>query len=365
MLSKKDFLIGMTPPDIVNSKDIQLMREAGVNLVRLSLPFPYTDKKMDTLTEDYHNAKKAIQNYASEGIGTMGMIMIPGNNAFDPKTGKVKYVRWYPEWMGPLDGDYYFEVLDKVCEFIAGDCRGDVTYWQIANEQNGTLFMGDLTHEQNERWLQTSVSGVKKGNPEAICGINLAGSDCAESGIIKEGYTTELVRKLYAPGTLFDFLGLDAYFGSWDPGTPDSWTGYIDSAHALSGKPIMIHEWGYSTLQRGNPRPEEDKNRFFNTGVCREKDWDGFCETPYKWYGINHSEGLQFDYIKECARIFANHPAVVGQLFFQWQDQLQCWQCGEPDCPSECAWGILRIDGTPKPGYYALLEANRQYLSRT
>ena len=61
------------------------------------------------------------------------------------------------------------------------------------------------------------------------------------------------------------------------------------------------------------------------------------------------------------AKIFAENEHCIGHLFFQWQDQANCWQCGEPDCPSECAWGCIRTDGTPKPGYYALAEEYNKY----
>jgi hypothetical protein len=112
-------------------------------------------------------------------------------------------------------------------------------------------------------------------------------------------------------------------------------------------------------LQRGVPRSPEDEDRFFNSPVCRDKDWDAIG--PAKWRGQDHSEALQAAYIEECVKIFAEHPAVIGNLFFQWQDPPRCWQCGAIDCPAECGWGCIRSDGTPKPGYYALVKANKEH----
>ncbi len=44
---------------------------------------------------------------------------------------------------------------------------------------------------------------------------------------------------------------------------------------------------------------------------------------------------------------------MLGQLYFRWADQPTCWQCGKPDCPAETAWGLVDLEGRPKPSYYA------------
>jgi len=368
-MKKENYLIGttvpFTPPEIVineygkTEKCIKQMKEAELNIVRHYGRFPFADETMTELSQDYIEFRDSVRKYASYGIGTLGMILNPGQMGSDSK-GNVSYLRQYPDWMGPTDQDYYYEVLAKATEFVAYDLKDDITYWQIGNEQDMKTFIGDLTIEQNERWMNVAAQAVKKGNSNALCGTNFAGTNDYMTEQSISGYTKELVNKLYGcPDSVYDFIGLDGYFGSWVPGGTGDWKKYIDEAYEISRKPVLIQEWGYSTLQQGNPRTPEDKDRFFNTVVCREKSWG--ADSKHRWKGLPHSEETQCDYIRECAKLFYEHPHCMGQMFFQWQDQANCWQCGAPDCPAECAWGCVRVDGTPKSGYYALKEVNQIY----
>lgn len=338
---------------------VKLMKEAGIMLSRTILPFPFADREMKVLAEDYKRALDCVHLYYENGIETMAAISTAEQSKVDCE-GKVSYVRLYPDWMGDYDSDYYYETLEKVAQRFASDLEGLVTYWQIGNENDLDAFKRTLTHEQNVRYLQALARGVKKVNPNAICGINLAGS--AEIGERKElgqnlasvhPYAETLINALYhCENSNFDYIGLDGYFGTWADGGPENWGPYIDRAYEVAGKPVMINEWGYSSLQRGAPRPVEDQGRRFNSDVCRYKDWDKNCTN--KWLGEDHSEEMQAKYITECLKIFSSHPHCIGNLFFQWQDMAQCWQCGADDCPAETAWGCIDKNGRPKPGYKAL-----------
>lgn len=84
---------------------------------------------------------------------------------------------------------------------------------------------------------------------------------------------------------VFDYVGIDAYYGSWSAGGPEMWTKYIDDVYEVTGKPVMIQERGCSTLQTGAPRPEEDKNRRFDNSVCREKSWAA-GPSGHMWMGM-------------------------------------------------------------------------------
>lgn len=366
---KGNYIIGTTvpfnPPKVfineygTTDKCIKLMKEAGLNYVRNYGVFPWTDEKMNVQDAYYVTFKRSVKKYAEYGIQTLGVVANPGQMGGDP-AGNVSYLRQYPDWMGPTDQDYYFEVLAKACEFVARDLKDDITYWQIGNEQDMDTFIGILSKEQNERWMMVAAQAVKRGNPKAIIGTNMSCINEMRDNHEIGGYTLELINKLYnCEDSPFDFLGLDAYFGSWTPGGPEDWIKLIDDAYESCHKPILIQEWGYSTIQEGPKRTEEDKKRFFNSDICRNKSWgeDG----THLWDGKPHSEELQCEYIRQCAKIFYEHPHCIGQMFFQWTDQPVCWQCGAPQCPAECGWGCIRADGTLKPGYHALAEVNRIY----
>ena len=163
-------------------------------------------------------------------------------------------------------------------------------------------------------------------------------------------YSRWLLKELYADEDCpFDYLGLDAYFGSWQPGGPENWNGYIDETYEIAGKPIMINEWGYSSLYSSPKTRDLELKEYYNQDVCRHKSWD-------RVWKKEHSREEQAEYILQCLEIFANHPAVIGNFFFRWSDTETCWQCGEPECPAECAWGLVDVTQKPKPAYYAYQE---------
>lgn len=356
-------LESMGPNKFATSPEcLKLMKDAGLTMARTIFPFAFTDETMEETTPEYKHALECARLYAENGIATMVGISTAEQSTVDSE-GRVSYVRQYPMWMGGYGDDKYYEVLEKFASRVAEDLKelGDyATYWQLGNENDLDAFKGTLNHQQNIRYLQALARGVKNVNPKAQCGINLAGS--AEIGERKEKgqnlasvhpYARELIRDLYlCEGSNFDYIGLDGYFGTWADGGPENWIPYIDEAYETAKRPVFINEWGYSTLQRGKPRPVEDQNRRFNSDVCRYKDWDR--NNTVKWRGLDHSEETQAEYITECLKIFRDHPHCIGNLFFQWQDMAHCWQCGEDDCPAETAWGCIDKNGRPKPGYEAL-----------
>lgn len=371
---KKGYLVGTTIPIVSpetrcssfgrSEKNFKLMQDAGIRIVRAFCGYPFADAEKTIETDLYKDFKEVARLYAENGIATMGTVQNDSQYMVDSE-GEVSCVVHAPAWFGTPDEDRYYDELFACCKFMAEEHRELIDYWQIGNENDTDVFRGRLNQQQNVRWLLTAARGGKAGNPNAKCITNLAGLDAlgkpGKTHSVHPVAVEMLERTFCIKDAPFDIIGLDAYFGSWMPGRPEYWHQYIDDAHRVTGKPVLISEWGYSTLQRGAPRPEEDRARPFNSDVCRFKDWD--VTGMEKWMDQDHSEALQAEYIRHCVKIFAENEHCIGDLFFQWQDQERCWQCGEPDCPSECAWGCIRTDGTPKPGYAALAEEYAKYFS--
>ncbi len=369
---KREYLVGTTIPIVSpetrcssfgrSRKNFELMHRAGLRIVRAFCGYPFADAEKQIQQEAYKDFKAVAELYAQNGIETMGTVTNDSQYMVD-NTGAVSCVIHAPEWMGSPEEERYYRQLFECCKFMAQDNAERVRYWQIGNENDTDVFRGRLDPKQNIRWLLTAARGIKAGNPQAKCITNLAGLDKlgqpGKTHSVHPAAAEMLERTFCIENSPFDIIGLDAYFGSWMPGRPEYWHQYIDDAHRVTGKPVLISEWGYSTMQRGEPRPESDRNRHFNSDVCRWKDWD--APGMEKWMGKDHTEELQAEYIRHCVKIFAENEHCIGDLFFQWQDQERCWQCGEPDCPSECAWGCIRTDGTPKPGFYALMEEYNRY----
>ena len=340
---KKGHMTGITPAH--NNPDFALMRELGVRWVRLAYPFPFSDEK-GTLSQGFLNADKQIEKFRSEGFEILSSFTGPGSMRYIPEAGKTVYYRAVPEYLGNPSDERYSELLYEAAVFTGEYTRGRISWWQIANEPDIDIFYGPLTEQDNIKFLLNAANGIIKGNPDAQCGINI--------GYIND-YARMLMREMYAvPDSPFAYLGIDGYMGSWQPGGPQTWTPYIEETAKLSGKPIIINEWGFSSLQWGEKYTDVELKNHYNQDVCRNKYW------TITW-GKGHTPEEQARYISECLPIFAEHPDVIGNFFFRWSDTRECWQCGEADCPAECAWGCVDSDQNPKPAYHALKEGTKLY----
>ncbi|NLO82068.1 MAG: hypothetical protein GX094_03285 [Clostridiales bacterium] len=324
--------------------NFDLMRKAGINALRYSFGFPFGEDGK-TPGKRFMDVIEGARKLRKEGFELLGSTFGQGSYCYDPEEKRTKWVSSVPESIGGYDSEEFYAAAEAAAEYLGRECAELCQYWQVANEPDITIFKGDMTDEQNVRFLISIAKGLKKGNPDAKPGINIS---------FMTPYSEWLLSELYQRAdTPFEYVGLDGYMGSWQPGGPDDWIWYIDKAHDITGKPVIINEWGYSTLQSG-PNPDPDGKRYYNQRVCQSKEW------IHVWKN-QHNPEEQADYIRECMKIFAEHPAVIGEFFFRWSDTETCWQCGDPMCPAECAWGIVDVHGNPKPGYYALKESYEKY----
>ena len=337
---KKGHMIGITPAH--GSPDFALMRDAGIKWVRQGYPFPFSDES-GTLSPAFIRADKEIDRFRAEGFEILCSFTGPGSMRYIPEKGETTYYRAVPEYLGDPSEDRYRELLFKAAEFVGNYTKDKVKWWQIANEPDIDIFYGPLSEKDNIGFLLSAARGIMSGNPSAVCGINL--------GYIND-YARMLIREIYRiPDSPFGYLGIDGYMGSWQAGGPETWVGYIDETAELSGKPIIINEWGFSSLDSGEKYTDLEHKTHYNQSVCYNKKWE------ISW-GAGHTPEEQGRYVSKCLPIFAEHPAVIGNFFFRWSDTDQCWQCGEADCPAECAWGCVDVAQKPKPAYYALKEGS-------
>ncbi len=340
---KQNHIIGISP--VIENVDIDLLKAAGVQWVRMFTGLPYMEKR-DEVSQAFLDRLEVIKQWRNKGFKIFGTTPGPGSFRYSPEEGKTVWVSRMPEWMGVLGTDEFWENLEYHCAESARLTKDIVDMFQVANEPDIDIFKGALTDDQSVQYLLSSARGVKKGNPDAQAGINL--------GFITD-YSRWLLRQLYViPECPFDYLGLDAYFGSWQPGGPESWIGYINETHEITGKPIMINEWGYSSIESSPKTKDLDMKEYYNQDVCRHKAWD-------RVWKKEHNREEQAEFISECLEIFANHPNVIGNFFFRWSDTETCWQCGEVDCPAECAWGMVDVKQDPKPAYYAYQESIKKF----
>lgn len=321
--------------------DLALIKNAGIEWIRQDFVFPFSDKVGGLATAGHLDKLREVENYHRNGIKIMGTTPLIGYMAYEASAGRDVWHHLMPEWAGDYKEDIFYKTYEDVCEAMARETAGTIDMWQIDNEMDIEIFRGPLSIEQAARLLAAGARGIKRGNPAAKTSINPAWLHDGSIYLFKELYHG-------ANAGLFDYAGIDGYFGSWSEGGPEAWTDLANKLYELTGKPVIVHEWGYSAFTR-EPAPGADKS-------------DGVCK--YGWinhWKNGHTEEEQAEYVDEALKLFARHPHIAGSFFFMWGDPEACFHCGQKGCPSECSWGLQKIDGTLRKAYYAFKDAVAKY----
>lgn len=329
--------------------DYAFAAEAGIGWVRLGVMFPWKDRLYGTEKEEYIHIKEEMRRAHAAGVKVMSITPLMGAFSWDAELGKSV---WNDGWPQDIMGwryadDEFFDLVEEVCAWLARDLEGLVDdVWQIANELDISTFRGPYGLETAKRLAWASARGVKSVRPGARCGIN-------PSHLGREGRI--LFTDCYGEGSPLDYAGVDGYFGSWSGGTVEDWTEVIDAIHAITGTPVLVNEWGYSSIGKVAPVPADFVRQGDINSVCATKTWHN------AWKGeTEHTEEIQAEYLARGLEIMNTHPHAMGGFMYCWQDDEVCYHCGQRNCPAECGWGIIRSDGSPKPAWYAVRDAYRK-----
>ncbi|MBD3181492.1 hypothetical protein GF312_04315 [Candidatus Poribacteria bacterium] len=312
-----EFFAGVCHP----RERLDLMKEAGVQWLRADAPFPF-EKETGNPSKSFKNYAEKISQWSKAGFKVMGITPYPRG--------------WKLEAGKPGSQDF-LEIYEEACRYLASELKDTVQGWQISNELNLEMFRRPLTEAQAIEYAKYGGSGVKKGSPSALVGVNMAGfSDSA----------LRMYAKLYPEDDKkeqveFNYVGTDGYFGSWSSGGPDSWHEKLKILYEKIRKPIIIQEFGYASA--GEVMTPEERNS--GKSPHELKKW------AYDWRD-GHTPEVQAEYLGETYKIFKETPTVLGAIWYCWADQDRCWNCGAVDCPCETAWGLVDIDENPKPAYY-------------
>lgn len=360
MFDKSKYIRGVSHP----GKKVDLIREAGFAWVRQDCPFPFEDS-WGNLREDYKGYKQRCSDFAAQGIHVMGITPYPRSfNHFgiNPKTAEG------------------LAQAEKVCAFLAEDLKDVVPGWQVTNEMNIFFFRAPLTLEEASDFILAGLKGIRSGNPQAISGCNIASFN-DEARV--------LLQPLLEYKHLMDYMGLDAYYGTWANGEPDSYMQEIDNLYEFSGVPVLLQEFGFASaggvLQPGDLDKEVQKYGYSNFADAKahveeflekipakmaqmvkcspRNEWaDNLISIePHllkKWPGCSekypHTPQGQTDFYDELMGKLIRHPHVIGTIIFKWTDDEKCWFCWQEDCPCETAWGMTDKNENPKPVYYVV-----------
>lgn len=321
--------------------DKELMRDAGIQWLR-SGRLGFDVEKFqgnEPQPEEFFEAREKVAGIRKEGFQVMGIS--PGPKQVRDVTGKP-------------GSQEYFDNYRRICAFLREQYDGLIDYWQVANELDIWLFRDTLSMDQSVDFLKAGIRGFKQDGGAVKAGVNITLFPSLPGEVdgnteLHEGL--HIAKGIYQAGDVeADYAGFDSYPGTWRAGGVESWDEYLDGFYKLTGKPIIIQEFGYSSAGELMTE-EEDKSGIF---PCEIKKW------RFAWGG-GHTPEVQARFIEEAYRIFSTKPYVLGATYFSWRDANHCWQCRKPDCPMETAWGLLDREGNLKPSYHSLKSSIQRY----
>ncbi len=328
-------------------EQLEFLKDLGFRWMRMHIPFPWEDKMFGTLSAQYLRSKEELRKAHAAGFELMVTTPGLGGYRFDEALQKTRWMETLPAFLGEKGSEAYYKNLADACEFIARDLSGIAgEYWQCMNEIDNPIFASHYSDEIVAGTARAQAEGIVRGDPKAKCGINLSKYD--EQAL-------RIADLVYAPGHSFGYLGDDQYFGSWQPGTVESWTAVIDALWERYHLPVLANEWGYSS--GGEYSTEHVDPKIVPFGLpeeCLVQKW--FYEVPG-----GHTEEVQAEYLYKGLQIFAEHPHCIGSFLFCFRDAYKCYHCGGESCPSEDFWGIVRKDLTKKPACEAVKKAFREF----
>ncbi len=80
--------------------------------------------------------------------------------------------------------------------------------------------------------------------------------------------------------------------------------------------------------------------------------------------GCPHTPEGQAKFYRKVLKLFYKLDFICGAIVFNYTDYNKCAYCGQSDCPTETRWGLVDVDGNPKPSYYAVKELFGEFIEK-
>ena len=367
-IRKYGFIKGVTSADETYDK----IKGANIEWVRASCPAPFLAD--GSVNESYERFKEMCLRYKEHGIRVMGITPLPNeyiNCGVDMRTS---------------DGE---EKLRQVSRFLIKDLGGYVSGLQIANELGMPRFMIPYNMEECIRFFGIQMQEMYPLREDIIIGYNSAGPQV----------DLHLGMRPYLK--YCDYVGLDMYLGCFFslPGFTWLFDVMVRYLWAFTKKPVLMQEFGY--IGGGKPKSRREKDDILKSyGFRNEKEAkrdimkfvdalpphfrghvkfvcgeDEKVTTSFMFSGdmTNHlykelpavtvipgmphtPEGQAKFFTKVIGRL-RRLDFMCGAIIYCYSDFHHCGYCGQTDCPTETLWGLVDINGEPKPSYYAVREA--------
>ncbi|MCQ2409396.1 MAG: hypothetical protein MJ068_02485 [Clostridia bacterium] len=386
------FACGVCHPN----ENYEQIADANIQWVRFDINnLPFT--KDGQMNPGYLAFKERAKSYADRGFKVMAVTPYPED-----------YIEF---GLDPRDESSKAEIM-KIARFYAEDLQGIVSALQITNEMGLPRFTEPLNIDEAAEFIGIQAKAIyryKKGI--ALC-YNLGGV---------EGYV-QLTTAMEPWEKYIDFVGVDFYLGCFDGATGmlgvSGGAVFTGLAYDLTGKPIMVNEFGY--IGYGEPKTDAEKLEILqyygaqgdtlpeaitytqnnikdfieneNFPESFREDLELVCGLPkakneeeveaayrliasklfndeytshlycqlaedYVVKGYPHSPEGQAEYMTDQIDVLASEDFICGTIVYCYSDSAKCYVCGQEKCPVETGWGLVDGKGNPKPLYYAIQKA--------
>ncbi len=365
-----EFIKGVCHPN----ENYEQIAEANIEWVRFDISdMPYDEN--GELTQGYLAFKERAKGYADNGFKVMAVTPYPEdfiNAGLDPRDEANK------------------EKIQEIARFYATDLQGIVSAFQITNEMGIEHFTLPLTYEEATYFMGIQCEAMNEVKGDIIVGYNLAGTTLFE------------ICRLMTPYHEYcDYVALDLYLGCFENMFKDIWVydALLRYIWSYTGKPVILNEFGY--MGYGDVKTDEQKNEILQSyGYANEEEArkdimglinnlpedfkehmlsleyandqelaDKLFDTElashlyrelqggYQLTNYRHTPEDQAKFFTDTINRLYNLDFLCGAIVYCYTDSDACYICGQSDCPVETGWGLVDLNGEPKPAYYAVQEA--------
>lgn len=365
---KLGFIRGVCHP----TENFKQLTDANVNWVRTDIPYPFDEN--GALRKEYIAFKEKCRRFRDNSINVMAVTGVP-----------AQYINYGAD-VRTDDGEAR---LREVSRFIIEDVQGLVSGLQISNEMGMPRFTVPLSMSEAVKFIGVQLQEMYPLRKDIIIGYNSAGPQ------------VDLHYGLKPYHKYCDYVGLDMYLGCFFSLPGFMWIFDVMARYlwAFTDKPILMQEFGY--ISAGKPKTKAEKKAIlksygFNSEKEAKQDIARFvdnlpehfsdhvkyvCEHNEELYkdfmfsgdmtnhlylelpavtvipGYPHTPEGQAKFFKKVLPMFHNLDFICGAIVFSYTDFEKCAYCGQSECPTETRWGLVDVNGKPKPSYYAVQEA--------
>ncbi len=362
---KVGFVRGVCHP----TEDFEQIKGANIGWIRIDIPFPF--EKDGSVSASYEGFKAKCKRFQDKGIKVMAVTPYPND---------------YIAYGADIRTEEGTEKVKEIGKFLVNDMQGFVSGFQITNEMGIPRFTIPLTIKDAAKFIGVNLQVMKPYKKDIIVGYNSAGPEA-------------MLHSLLLPYMdCCDYVGVDIYMGCFFnmPGFIWLFEALCRYLWAMTGKPVLIQEFGY--LSGGAPKTKAEKKAMLQRyGADSEKEarkniekfvgnmpahfadhikyvcendpsrYFGFlfrsdmvnhfyCELPRltKIPGYPHTPEGQARFFEDCISHLYSLDFICGCNIYCYKDPDKCYYCGQKECPTETRWGLVDADGNEKPSYKAV-----------